>query len=151
MNKQTMVGLLVVLALGIGVGYYAGYGRRLKQTAQTEPSALTNEFSDEITIVSPRPNQTVVNPLAITGQARGTWYFEGEFSAQLLDEDGASLGSVPVLAQGEWMTEDFVPFAATLMFDPPSTAKGELVIQNSNPSGLPENEKIIRIPVVFGK
>ncbi len=56
---------------------------------------------------------------------------------------------VPAQALGEWMTEDFVPFSASLRFAVPSTPKGKLVLEKDNPSGLPENADELIIPVYF--
>jgi hypothetical protein len=47
------------------------------------------------------------------------------------------------------MTPDFVPFAVVLSFSPPTTSTGTLVLERSNPSGLPENAGEVRIPVRF--
>jgi spore germination protein GerM len=54
-------------------------------------------------------------------------------------------------AQGDWMTTNFVPFSSTLTFSTPTTPTGILVLQKDNPSGLPENDAEIRIPVRFAE
>lgn len=107
------------------------------------------EYADSIQVNNPRPNQVVVSPLEISGQARGTWYFEANFSAELMDSNGKVIGSAVVTAQSDWMTEDFVPFLAELIFDASTTETGTLVIKNANPSGLPQNDKTLNIPVNF--
>jgi len=94
-------------------------------------------------------NATVNSPLTITGEAKGPWYFEASFPIRILDGNGNELGVVPAQAQGEWMTENFVPFKAVLTFKKPLTQKGTLVLEKDNPSGLPENGRSIKIPVVF--
>ncbi|OGY91658.1 MAG: hypothetical protein A3B31_03020 [Candidatus Komeilibacteria bacterium RIFCSPLOWO2_01_FULL_53_11] len=85
----------------------------------------------------------------ITGTARGHWYFEATFPVKMLDKNGAVIGSHYAEAQGEWMTEEFVPFTSTLTFQAVSGEHGTLVLQKDNPSGLPENEDELRIPVIF--
>ena len=107
------------------------------------------EFNDLITVSNPRPNQKIISPVKITGQARGNWYFEATFPFELFDANNKSLGKGFATANGEWMTEDFVPFTAELSFERPKTKKGKLIITNSNPSGLPENDKKLEMPVVF--
>lgn len=107
------------------------------------------EFSDEFLISNPRPNQKVSSPLKVEGKARGTWYFEANFSGELFDDNNRLLGTVILTAQEEWMSEDFVPFEGLLEFLAPSTGKGRLIFKNANPSGLPENEKEIVVPVRF--
>jgi hypothetical protein len=47
------------------------------------------------------------------------------------------------------MTEEFVPFTATLTFEQPETETGFLVLEKDNPSGLPEQADELRIPVSF--
>jgi spore germination protein GerM len=49
----------------------------------------------------------------------------------------------------EWMTEEYVPFEATLSFNPPQTETGTLILSKDNPSGLPEHDDELRIPVRF--
>jgi hypothetical protein len=105
------------------------------------------EYHDEIIILSPRPGETVKRNLTISGQAKGQWFFEGQFSAELLNDKGESLGQTAVKATAEWMTEDFVPFEATMNISKSESHNGNLYLRNANPSGLPENEKEIRIPV----
>jgi hypothetical protein len=109
------------------------------------------EKRDLIKIDSPRPTQQVASPLAISGQARGSWFFEASFPVKLLDASGTVLASGVATAQGEWMTSEFVPFAATLEYRAPvSGAAGTLVLQRDNPSGLPENDDQLVVPVVLG-
>ncbi len=71
---------------------------------------------DLIRIDSPRPNQTITSPLVIQGQARGYWFFEGDFPVKLLDADGNQLVVGFVTAQDDWMVEDFVQFQGQLDF-----------------------------------
>ena len=106
------------------------------------------DYHDEFIISSPRPNQKISSPLTIEGKARGSWYFEGSFSGELFDSENNSLGTVILTAQGEWMTEEFVPFKGTLEFKPVGL-KGKLILENANPSGMEENAKKIEIPVTF--
>jgi hypothetical protein len=46
------------------------------------------------------------------------------------------------------MTMEFVPFTAILNFTTTATS-GYLVIAKDNPSGLPENDASLKIPVNF--
>lgn len=99
--------------------------------------------------VNIRPNVLVLSPLRINGEAKGNWFFEASFPVKIYDSNGKLLGSVPAQAQGEWMTENFVPFSATLTFEKPETETGYLVLERDNPSGLPENGGEYKIPVRF--
>lgn len=105
--------------------------------------------NDKIQVSAPLPGALVQSPLKVTGQARGTWYFEASFPVKLVDANGQELAAVPAQAQGDWMTQDFVPFEAKLNFTAPPSATGFLILEKDNPSGLPQNADSISIPVRF--
>lgn len=127
------------------------YPRQCRAGEQTFTEYIGNELekTDLIIIDSPRPNALVTSPLEVTGQARGTWYFEASFPVKLLDGEGNQLVIIPAQAQSDWMTEDFVPFKATLEFETPTTATGTLILEKDNPSGLPEHDDSLIVPVRF--
>ena len=98
----------------------------------------------------PRPNQEIESPLIIEGEARGYWFFEGDFPVVLTDWDGLIIAQAIAQAKEEWMTEDFVQFEARLEFEKPEYSnKGTLILQKDNPSGLSENDDALEIPVIF--
>ena len=113
---------------------------------------IGNELSlqDKIILDNPRPNQIITSPLVITGKARGTWFFEASFPVVLTDWDGLIIAQGIATAKSEWMTEDFVPFEATLTFNTPTYKNnGNLILKRDNPSGLPEYDEVLEIPVFF--
>ena len=118
-------------------------------TAPQPPAPAHNDLSDKITVSVPLPNTKVTSPLEITGSARGTWYFEASFPIRLEGEDGTLIAETQGHAEGEWMTENFVPFTATLTWASTTVQTGTLILKRDNPSGLPENDAEIRIPVTF--
>jgi len=107
------------------------------------------EKIDLIRINKPRPNEMIKSPLEIEGEARGYWFFEGDFPIKLIDENGTELSVGFAKTSSEWMTEDFVPFEAELEFQKSTTKKGTLILEKDNPSGLPENADELQIPVRF--
>lgn len=115
----------------------------------TPPTGEYEVLSPDVRLKNPHSNAIVTSPLVVSGDARGTWYFEASFPVRLLDGNGKEIARVPAQAQSDWMTENFVPFVATLTFVPPATATGTLVLEKDNPSGLPANAGEVRIPVVF--
>lgn len=117
--------------------------------SQSSSSSSAAQTHPDIHVTSPSPNQVVASPLTITGEARGTWYFEASFPVKLLDGNGNQIAIAPAQAQSDWMTENFVPFSVTLTFAQPSTPTGTLVLEKDNPSGLPEHAAQITIPVQF--
>lgn len=107
------------------------------------------EKADLIRLEDPRPNQAIQSPLVISGEARGTWFFEASFPVRLVDADGNLLAHGIAQAQSDWMTENFVPFMARLTVPVPKTKSGTLFLEKDNPSGLPENDDALRVPVLF--
>jgi len=115
-----------------------------------EISFVPQEAEDMIRIDSPRPGERISSPLEITGEARGTWFFEASASVVLTDWDGLIIAEGPIEAQGDWMTEDFVPFSGTLTFIKPDFGeRGNLIIKGANPSGLPENDRAAEMVIFF--
>lgn len=128
------------------------YPRQCRARGQIFTEDIGNELekSDLIKLETPRPNQSVKSPLTVKGQARGIWFFEGSFPIILTDWDGLIIGQGIAVAQGEWMTEEFVPFAAVIEFEAPKYKNnGTLILQKDNPSGLPEHDDALEIPVFF--
>ncbi len=95
------------------------------------------------------PGQEIVSPLTISGEAR-KWYFEGSFPVMLVNWDGLIIAQGIATAQSDWMTENFVPFKATLTFTKPDYKdNGSLILKNDNPTGLPQFDEAVEIPVKF--
>jgi hypothetical protein len=110
---------------------------------------MTPGKTDLITVSKPAVKAIVHSPLTVTGQARGTWYFEASFPVKIYNANGVLLGSTIAQAQGDWMTTNFVPFTATLSFSTPNTSTGYIVLEKDNPSGLPQNDDQLVVPVRF--
>lgn len=109
----------------------------------------SSPFTQDIHPALPAAGALVTSPLLVTGEARGSWYFEASFPVKLLDAHGNTLVQWYAQAQGEWMTTDFVLYESTLIFPQPTTATGTLVLEKDNPSGLPEHAASVTVPVRF--
>lgn len=133
------------------------YPRQCRANGETFVEDIGNELEkqDLIRLESPRPNELVASPLVIKGEARGNWFFEASFPVLLKDSQGEIIAQAPAQAKGDWMTTEFVPFEATLIFFPavctgtayPCSAEGMLVLRKDNPSGLPERDDQLTIPI----
>ncbi len=116
----------------------------------TEDIGNELEKKDLIRIDNPRPNAKITSPLQISGEARGTWFFEANFPVVLLDNEGNKIVEHYATAEEDWMTEDFVPFKSTLEFESPGAGEsGTLILKKANPSGLPENDDELIVPMIF--
>lgn len=108
------------------------------------------EKANLITIDAPRPTAVIASPLAITGKARGYWFFEASFPVELRDAQNQVLAQGVAQAQGDWMTEDFVPYSVNIAYPPqPTGSMGTLILKRDNPSGEPQNDDSLIVPVQF--
>lgn len=178
-RNNLIAAAFVLLAVGMAAGYYLGYERGLGKSAcdrissfeecvaagypimesypeqcmtpdgRTFTRRLAGGKENLIRVENPAANGFVASPLVIRGEARGNWFFEATFPIELLDGEGKAIAGHYAEAQGDWMTADFVPFEAVLNFEKPATQTGTLVLKKSNPSGLPEHDDELRIPVAF--
>ena len=177
MKKQHLLILIIVIALGVLAFLFPRYLKNggavitdfdscvaagnsilksypaqcVTQDGKTFVENIGNaaEKKDLIRVTRPSPREKISTPLTISGEARGYWYFEASFPIELLDSNGNSLAVSFATAQSEWMTENFVPFEATLIYTKPATKTGILILKKDNPSGLPEHDDSIEIPVPF--
>jgi len=155
MNKALVTILIIVFILALGANWYLFlYKPAISQPVVPNPNATTtlptNDYSDLIKMENVKPNQVIKSPFTITGQARGNWFFEASFPIKLVDLSGDVIDQTIATAEGDWMTTDFVQFSANLDFDITTTTQSAiLILHNDNPSGLPENDKEIQIPVVL--
>lgn len=140
--------------LGYGWGrVYGGCSPKVpeKSSSNNNSQILTTKGqANIIELINPTPGQKVSSPLTVTGRARGTWFFEGSFPVMLANWDGLIIAQAPAQAQGEWMTEDFVPFSVTLTFNQKQLYdRGSLILKKDNPSGLPEHDDALEVPVTL--
>jgi hypothetical protein len=99
---------------------------------------------------SPLPGAIISSPLTIKGQARGTWFFEGDFPIILEDGQGKNIAVSYATAKGEWMTTDFVRFEGLIQFkNQLSGQRGTLILKKDNPTGLVKFDDALEIPVKF--
>lgn len=111
---------------------------------------------DVIRVSTPDLGATIDSPVTITGEARGYWFFEASFPIALVNRSGQTIAEGIATAEGDWMTEDFVPFSATINFrspylsgDPQFMSHGAIVLIRDNPSDLPENDDQLFIPIQY--
>lgn len=139
-----IVGLMVTTMIVI---VFVRDGRDIAQ--KNDEVKVVIPKNDNVRVTTPLPESAVESPLTVTGEARGTWYFEASFPVTVRDANNQVLGTGVAQAQGEWMTPEFVPFQTTVSFSTPTTPTGFLILHKDNPSGLPENDAEVRIPIRF--
>lgn len=149
MKKTTL--LIVIVIFGVAVlllvASFLGFGKGSE-------SILSENNSVLIRVTNPLKNSTIKSPLVVTGEARGTWYFEASFPVVLVDWDGKIIADGIAMAQDEWMTENLVPFRAELFFNTSDISqnysnKGTLILKKDNPSGLSQFDRALEVPVLL--
>lgn len=123
-------------------------GRVYAEEIVVEPT-YKNASADMIRIETPHAGGVVGKEFVAVGSARGNWFFEASFPIEIIGENGNIIGGSFATAEGDWMTTDFVPFKSEII-DLPSAYIGPawLVLKKDNPSGLPENDASMWVPIV---
>jgi len=121
-------------------------------STQLQSSDESSEEAEVITVTVPTVGAVVSTPVVVSGEARGYWFFEGSFTVELIDLDGNLLGQGVATAQGDWMTEEMVPFTGEVTLTSEQDMKfkpGVVVFKKANPSGLLENADSVSVRVIL--
>ncbi len=152
MLKKILITGAALVMLGGGCATSTQSANVLPTPAPEAPtqSAMPLQYLDLLRVTAPVTTSNLTSPLTVSGEARGYWYFEASFPVRVLDATSAELGVGIAQAQGDWMTEDYVPFTTTVTF-PSQTpgSNGFLVFEKDNPSGLPQNDDSFTVPITF--
>lgn len=110
----------------------------------------------EITVVGPAAGARVTSPLVAEGTAINTWFFEGQFMAELVVE-GEVIVTAPAMQAGDtnWTDPGPVNFRAEMIFDVAKETPAELILSEDMPEYVDvENDirgpaRSVRIPVTL--
>jgi len=110
----------------------------------------------EIAVTSPVAGARVTSPLVAEGSASNTWFFEGQFVAELV-VDGEVLVQAPAMQAGDkaWTDPGPIGFKAELAFTVTKETNAELILSEDMPEYVDEANDIrgparsVRIPVVL--
>ncbi len=158
--KTIRIVLLVLIIIGVGLLLTQKFWVEplvdfiLEKEKSADPTVTA--YADLIEVEKPGEGEVISSPFVVEGRARGTWYFEATFPIVLVDWDGRIIAESYAQAEGEWMTENFVAFKGTLEFESPYKAgdpdfmkRGAIIFKKDNPSGLPQNDAALEIPIIF--
>lgn len=87
--------------------------------------------------------------VTLTGYASQSWFFEGTFPIELVDQDGNTLSQGSVQTSDDWTTTPHPYFMGELSYSDSAPKQATLILRNDNPSGLPENEVRYEIPLTL--
>lgn len=150
--------ILIRLAIGVvfigGALIYRYYIAEPKSVENIDVNIQVNENvntePEKIINLNIEPRDAIKSPQVITGQAPGSWFFEGSFPIEIIDDTGTVIKQSYVTAIGEWMTDDYVSFQAIVEFNnlmASDSQVGKIVFKKDNPSGLPENDDSFEVMV----
>ena len=119
---------------------------------ESQRQEYVSEGGVDIYLDSPQDLDNVTSPVTVSGEVPGSWSFEGDFPVELRNQDGEPILTVPGTLQGDWMTEDYVPFEVEIEFSGvESGSEGALVFIKDNPADKPELDDRLEIPIRFGE
>jgi hypothetical protein len=149
---KTIAWLVFVVVCGGGLWMIVASRPAPVAAPVSEPQAAdityTNTSAEQIVVELPFPGAVTGKEFSVIGKARGYWFFEASFPVELRTLDGTILGGGVATAQGDWMTEDFVPFTAELQTPSAFIGPAVLILKRDNPSGEPKNDASISFPIV---
>jgi hypothetical protein len=161
MKTLVNVILIIIIAAGLVYGYFVYKEFFITENEKTvENNTAGNDSTttpvknnavspDTLKITTPKPHEIVTNPIKITGEATGVWYFEGDFPVVLTDLEGNTLSNSYAKAQGDWMSETFVPFEGELTYEVTEETQAVIEFKQSDPSGMGINDASFQVPVVL--
>jgi hypothetical protein len=96
-----------------------------------------------------KPGQEVSGKMTATGILSGGYFFEANVGVRILDANKKVLKNGYGMATADWMTAGPIPFTTTIDFTGLPKGKAYVEIRADNPSGLPEYDMSIFIPIVI--
>lgn len=144
---QTVIGRVVIVLGIIIILLLASFFFLPKSVIAPKDDVVGN---DMIHITFPSPDALITDRvIKVSGEARGSWFFEASAPVFVLNESGERVLSFYMMTADEWMTTDFISFSGEGVLSAPLYGNGWIVFAKDNPSGLPEYAQEFRIPVTF--
>lgn len=149
MDKQLSPIVLGFIFIGLLFGSYAMWSEIRMPSSSSQETETENQAS--VIVDEPEALAAIASPVTVSGKARGYWFFEASFPIEIIDGNGTVLGIGIAQAQDEWMTEGYVPFSTAITFTEPGTDTGFIIFKKDNPSGLPEHDATVAVPIIFAQ
>jgi hypothetical protein len=161
-NSKIIIILLVVIIIMLG---YMTFARKpqteivqVQDQTHIQPQTNPNPHWDNPTITgdstslvsfSLTPGQEVSGKVTLTGSLKG-YFNEGSTPLWITDESKTKVYlQTPLSSTGDWMVNTPIAFSKTVDFSSMPKGKAYLEIKADNPSGLPQYESSIWIPIVI--
>lgn len=143
--------ILGILIIGFLFWFQISHKKNVMQEPVIETPKITyvNTNNDIIVPELPFPGAVTGKEFSVIGKARGNWYFEASFPLEVIDQNGNTLVKSYATAQGEWMTNEFVPFKGEIKILDSYIGPATLVLHKDNASGEPQLDASISFPIVI--
>ena len=148
---------LVTVTLHGNAGDRSRYQKAVTEMLDSLNFLQVGEVGDTslLEISSPGPGDSITSPVTVRGEAMGGWYFEASFPIVITDWDGRIVGEGYATAEGDWMTDTFVPFEGMVEYTLATTSlvkkTGSVIFKRANASGLPEHDASVEVPIRFSE
>ena len=162
-GTQTTKYLVVVAVIAAAALGFFFWPKTTDLTPSPPPPPPPAHITGDVIVETPKNGALVQSPLLVKGKARGNWFFEASFPIFIVDWDGKIIAQShaeavldPNNPESTWMTTEFVEFQGIIEFPRQNMPndflkRGAIIFHNDNPSGLPENDKALEIPILFGE
>ncbi len=155
MQKLKIITILIIVVLLLVVVFYLLGGKQTVLTPidntvvpiNTNTEILGNK--DDLISFSILPGATVSGATSYNGVIKGAYFFEANIVINILDANKNILKKSNTMATTDWMTVGPVSFAGSIDFTDLPKGSAYFEIHNDNPSGLPQNDKSILVPIVI--
>ncbi|HEY5220568.1 MAG TPA: Gmad2 immunoglobulin-like domain-containing protein [Candidatus Paceibacterota bacterium] len=147
-----VLGVIIIVLLGVLFFYNPAKAPQLPPDNVDGAKIIQPIVSADghLAVTSLVAGQIIASPVTVVGTvAGGGWFFEATFPVKILDGDGTMLGTGVAQAQSDWTSTSSVPFTAIVQFSGARAATGTVVLSRDNPSGAPQNDASLSIPIRF--
>jgi hypothetical protein len=124
-----------------------------KENAQniSEGVCVETVGNEYIEVSHPQANEIISgNTVTIKARVLSPWLFEAVAPIEVTDQNGKILGNGKITGPNDWMTQNgWMQIDAQVGFKNNGSKKGFVVFRRDNPSGKPENDMMVKVPVQF--
>ena len=160
LSKLVLIFVFAIVILIFALGYFGfvlWFPKMTNKQTNTPSSpsvqpVITTDNNQPATpeLSQPQSGDTIKSPVTIKGVVPPGWMNEGVFPIKILDSKNQVLakGQANEDIPGSWQNGGNVSFTATITFTTTDTS-GLIELDNDNPSGNPDNDRSLVIPVNF--
>ncbi len=154
-SKIDIVLLILILGLSIFVSFSEKRNTNIlmnileKQADNYHPRNKQIISESDLVSFSILPNSAVHGVISYRGIIKNNYFFEGNIRINILNMNKQILKESHATATTDWMTSGPVSFEGVIDLSMLPKGPAYMEIHNDNPSGLPENDKSILIPIVI--